>query len=165
MLKLFWESLLSCFIKDILSAYHFKLALHASQYHVGEVHWSYYTESLITSMPYRWQHPADTKIQTAHFVKKMPSSAARTPNRYGWAALEGQYWPTPTKGFGIRLQRASEGQYWHMPTKGFRGIVLAYTYQGFHGASISKHLQRALQGQYWHTPTEGLRGPLSAYTY
>lgn len=80
---LFWESLLSCFIKDILSAYHFKLALHASQYHVGEVHWSYYTESLITSMPYRWQHPADTKIQTAHFVKKMPSSAARTPNRYG----------------------------------------------------------------------------------
>lgn len=67
--------------EDILSAYHFKLALHSSQYHVGEVHWSYYTESLITSMPYRWQHPADTKIQTAHFVKKMPSSAARTPNR------------------------------------------------------------------------------------
>lgn len=33
------------------------------------------TDSLITTLPYRWQHPADTKLQTAHFVKKLPSSS------------------------------------------------------------------------------------------
>lgn len=62
--------------KDLLSAYHFKLALHSSSYHVGEVHWSHYTDSLITSLPYRWQHPADTKLKVAHFVKQSPSSSA-----------------------------------------------------------------------------------------
>lgn len=67
--------------EDLLSAYHFKLALHSSQYHAGEVHWSQYTESLITTMPYRWQHPTDTKLQTAHFVKKTPSSATKTQHR------------------------------------------------------------------------------------
>ena len=58
--------------KDLLSTYHFKLALHASEYHVGEVHLSSITDSLITTLPYRWQHPTDTKLQTAHFVKKLP---------------------------------------------------------------------------------------------
>lgn len=62
--------------EDILSAYHFKLALHSSQYHAGEIHWSQYTESLISSLPYRWQHPADTTLQTAHFVKRQPSTLA-----------------------------------------------------------------------------------------
>lgn len=66
------------FREDLLSTYHFKLALHASQYHVGEVHLSSITDSLITTLPYRWQHPADTKLQTAHFVKKLPSSSTGT---------------------------------------------------------------------------------------
>ena len=63
-------------LKDVLSAYHFKLALHSSQYHVGEVHWGQFTESLISLLPYRWQHPADTTLQTAHFVKKQPLTFA-----------------------------------------------------------------------------------------
>ncbi|PFX31386.1 hypothetical protein AWC38_SpisGene3814 [Stylophora pistillata] len=62
--------------EDVLSAYHFKLALHSSQYHVGEVHWGQFTESLISLLPYRWQHPADTTLQTAHFVKKQPLTFA-----------------------------------------------------------------------------------------
>lgn len=66
-------------LQDLLSAYHFKLALHSSQYHVGEVHWSQYTDSLIASLPYRWQHPGDTELQTAHFVKKRPAPPSETP--------------------------------------------------------------------------------------
>lgn len=68
-------------LQDLLSAYHFKLALHSSQYHVGEVHWSQYTDSLIASLPYRWQHPDDTKLQTAHFVKKRPATPSKTPRK------------------------------------------------------------------------------------
>ena len=63
-------------LQDLVSAYHFKLALHSSQYHVGEVHWSQYTDSLIASLPYRWQHHGDTELQTARFVKK---NSAPTP--------------------------------------------------------------------------------------
>ena len=59
--------------QDLLSAYHFKLALHSSQYHVGEAHWSQYTESLSASLPHRWQHPSDTRIHTALFVKNSPT--------------------------------------------------------------------------------------------
>jgi len=66
-------------LQDLVSAYHFKLALHSSQYHVGEVHWSQYTGSLIASLPYRWQHPGDTEIQTAHFVKKHSAPPSKTP--------------------------------------------------------------------------------------
>lgn len=67
--------------EDLLSAYHFKLALHSSQYHVGEVHWSIYTDSLIATLPYRWQHPADTNLQTAHFVKRSPSSSTEMKDK------------------------------------------------------------------------------------
>jgi len=67
--------------EDLVSAYHFKLALHSSQYHVGEVHWSQYSDSLIASLPYRWQHPADTELQTAHFVKKHPAPPSKTPRK------------------------------------------------------------------------------------
>lgn len=48
---------------------------------MGEVHWSQYTESLISTLPYRWQHPADTELQTAYFVKKQPSSASTAPRK------------------------------------------------------------------------------------
>lgn len=67
--------------EDLLSAYHFKLALHSSQYHVGEVHWSQYTDSLIASLPYRWQHPGDTMLQTAHFVKKRSAPLSKAPRK------------------------------------------------------------------------------------
>lgn len=68
-------------LQDLLSAYHFKLALHSSQYHVGEVHWSQYTDSLIASLPYRWQHPGDTMLQTAHFVKKRSAPLSKVPRK------------------------------------------------------------------------------------
>lgn len=48
---------------------------------MGEVHWSQYTESLVASLPYRWQHPTDTQLQTAHFVKKQPSPPSKTPRK------------------------------------------------------------------------------------
>ena len=68
-------------LQDLVSAYHFKLALHSSQYHVGEVHWSQYTDSLIASLPYRWQHPGDTELQTARFVKKNSAPPSKTPRK------------------------------------------------------------------------------------
>ena len=48
---------------------------------MGEVHWSQYTDSLIASLPYIWQHPGDTKLQTAHFVKKHPTAPSKTPRK------------------------------------------------------------------------------------
>lgn len=45
---------------------------------MGEVHWSQYTDSLIASLPYRWQHPGDTELKTAHFVKKQPAPPSET---------------------------------------------------------------------------------------
>lgn len=48
---------------------------------MGEVHWSQYTDSLIASLPYRWHHPGDTKLQTAHFVKKRSTTPSKTPRK------------------------------------------------------------------------------------
>ena len=59
----------------LLSSYHFKLALHSSEHHTSEVHWSQYTGSLLSSLPYRWQHPSHTQLRTAHFVKSSRRNA------------------------------------------------------------------------------------------
>lgn len=48
---------------------------------MGEVHWSQYTDSLIASFPYRWQHSGDTELKTAHFLKKQPAPPSKTPRQ------------------------------------------------------------------------------------
>lgn len=68
-------------LQELLSSYHFKLALHPSQQHVGEEHWSKYHTSLLNVLPHRWHHPSDTMLSTSYFMKSTRKSTREKENK------------------------------------------------------------------------------------
>ncbi|EDO36693.1 predicted protein [Nematostella vectensis] len=90
--------------EELLSAYHFKLALHSNQYHAGEVRWEQYQASVLRSLPLRWAHPSDTNMKIADFRKGKTGSQISEVKKKSWLDLGFTDLTSDTKGTKNRTQ-------------------------------------------------------------